>query len=59
VLIDKSMVRQADRIEKALHSSIKQFYVTLHGHLSVSPLVSGMALQTLRSAKLMGWLRFA
>jgi len=44
------MVRQAIRIEKALDSSIKQFYAALHAHLSVSPErspgLSGVALQT-------------
>jgi hypothetical protein len=68
------MVRQPNPIEQGLDSSIKQFYVVLHGHLSVSPenwprqmpvravdaaRLSGMALRTLRSAKLMGLLRFA
>src|SRR5256886_17362208 len=49
------MVRQSNRIEKALYGGINQFYVALHGHLSVSPehspRLSGMALQTLHPAK--------
>ena len=41
------MLRQANRIEKGLASSIKQFYVALHGYLSAGPGVGGARRQNL------------
>src|SRR5229473_669188 len=41
------MLRQANRIEKGLAGSIKQFYVALHGYLSAGPGVGGARRQNL------------